>query len=132
MERTKNTDKSNLTAEGFSLKEKESNRSGNFDSSVELLKIQIFSERAHSRLTTTITNVYALFVGFLVLFYTLFYENVLPLFGFVFGLTVFIVSMIYEVYHVRQVFRRDVKRISEMIEAVKAGKELPKLEEILN
>jgi hypothetical protein len=56
----------------------------------------------------------------------------LPLVGFIFGFTVFFVSMIYEVYHVRQVFKRDVKRISEMIEAVKAGKELPKLEEILS
>jgi hypothetical protein len=68
VERAKNTDESNLTVEGFSLKERESDRSENVDSSVELLKIQIFSEHAHSRLTTTITNTYALFIGFLVLF----------------------------------------------------------------
>lgn len=98
---------------------------------IELLKIQIFSERAHQKLTTQITNIYAIVIGFLVFFYTLFYENVIPFPGFILGLTIFLAGTIYETYHVRQVFRRDVRKISNMIKTVKEGKELPRLEDLV-
>jgi hypothetical protein len=98
---------------------------------LELLKIQIFSERAHTRLTTQVTNTYAIFLGFVGFFYTLFYENVIPTFGFLFGFIVFLAGTLYETYHVRQVFKRDVEKISEMIEVVKKGQELPRLEDLL-
>ncbi len=101
------------------------------DNSLELLKIQIYSERAHQRLTTQITNSYAAFIGFVVFFYTLFYENVLPLWGFIIGLITFVAGTVYETYHVRQVFNRDVKKISGMIETVKEGKGLPRLEDLI-
>jgi len=114
------------------LEEKQSNRTRNLDSSIELLKIQIFSERAHSRLTSQITNTYALLVGFVVLFYTLFYENVIPLTGFIFGLIMFLAGTVYEIYHARRIFKRDVKRISDMIEAIRSGKELPRLEDFVS
>jgi hypothetical protein len=114
------------------LEEEQSNRTRNPSSSIELLKIQIFSERAHSRLTSQITNTYALLVGFVVLFYTLCYENVIPLTGFILGLMMFLAGTVYEIYHARQIFKRDVKRISDMIEAVKNGKELPRLEDFVS
>jgi len=114
------------------LEEKQSNRTRNPDNSIELLKIQIFSERAHQRLTTQVTNIYAIFIGFVVFFYTLFYENVIPLLGFIIGLTIFLAGTVYETYHVRQVFKRDVKKISGMIETVKEGKELPRLEDLVS
>lgn len=102
------------------------------DNSIELLKIQIFSERAHQRLTSQVTNIYAVFVGFVAFFYTLFYEDVIPLLGFIFGLVIFLAGMVYETYHIRQAFRRDVKKISGMIETVKEGKELPRLEDLIS
>ena len=114
------------------MEKEQRGRIRNPDSSIELLKIQIFSERAHSRLTTQVTNSYALFIGFVVFFYTLFYENVLPLLGFTIGLTVFLAGTVYETYHVRQVFKRDAKKISDMIETVKEGKELPRLEDLVS
>ena len=114
------------------MEEKQSNRTRNPDNSIELLKIQIFSERAHQRLTTQVTNIYAIFIGFVVFFYTLFYENVIPLLGFIIGLTIFLAGTVYETYHVRQVFKRDVKKISGMIETVKEGKELPRLEDLVS
>jgi len=95
------------------------------------MKIQIFSERANTKLTTQVTNTYAIFIGFVVFFYTLFYENVVPLSGLIIGLTIFFAGTIYETYHVRQVFKKDIKRISDMLETVKQGKELPRLEELL-
>jgi len=102
------------------------------DKEIELMKIQIFSERCHARLTTQVTNTYAIFIGFVVFFYTLFYENVIPLLGFIIGLTTFLACTVYETYHVRQVFKRDVKKISDMIVAVKEGKELPTLEKLIS
>jgi hypothetical protein len=114
------------------LEEQQKDPTRNLDNSLELLKIQIFSERAHQRLTTQVTNTYAVFIGFVVFFYTLFYENVIPLLGFVLGLTIFMAGTVYETYHVRHVFRRDVKRISGMIETVKEGKELPRLEDMVS
>jgi hypothetical protein len=56
---------------------------------------------------------------------------VIPLFGFTIGLAIFLAGTIYETYHVRQVFKREVKKISDMIETVKEGRELPKLEELV-
>jgi membrane protein implicated in regulation of membrane protease activity len=97
-----------------------------------LLKIQIYSDRAQQRLTTQIANMYAVFIGFVAFFYTLFYENVIPLFGFVMGLVIFLAGTVYQTYHVRSVFKRDVKKISIMIETVKEGKELPKLEDLVS
>lgn len=101
------------------------------DKSLELLKIQIYSERAHSRLTAQVTNTYAIFIGFVVFFYTLFYENVLPLFGFTFGLGIFVAGTIYETYRVRQVFKREIKKISDMLETVRERKGLPRLEDLV-
>lgn len=114
------------------MEEEQSGRPRNLDTSIELLKIQIFSERAHQRLTSQVTNTYAIFIGFVVFFYTLFYENMIPLLGFIIGLSIFLAGTIYQTYHVHQVFKRDVKKISGMIETVKEGKELPKLEDLIS
>lgn len=114
------------------MEEKQGDITRNPDNSIELLKIQIFSERAHQRLTTQVTNTYAIFIGFLVFFYTLFYENVIPLHGFIIGLSIFLAGTVYETYHVRQIFKRDIKKISGMIETVKEGKELPILEDLVS
>jgi predicted histidine transporter YuiF (NhaC family) len=114
------------------LKEEKEDGPKNYNNDLELLKIQIYSERAHSRLTSQVTNIYAIFIGFIAFFYTLFYENVLPIFGFTIGLAIFVIGTIYETYHIRQVFKRDIKKISDMIETVKKGKELPKLEDLVS
>jgi len=114
------------------LKEEKEDGTKTHNNYLELLKIQIYSERAHSRLATQVTNTYAIFIGFIVFFYTLFYENVLPMFGFTIGLAIFVAGTIYETYHIRQVFKRDIKKISDMIETVKKGKELPKLEDLVS
>ena len=120
------------SVEGSKLEETKTSTVKNTDNSIDLLKIQIYSERAHTRLTTQVTNTYAIFIGFVVLFYTLFYENVIPLFGFTTGLAIFAAGTVYETYHVRQAFRKDIKKISDMMETVKEGKELPKLEDLVN
>ena len=64
-------------------------------------------------------------------FYTLFYEDVIPLFGFVIGLIVFLAGTVYQTYYVRRVFIRDVKKILGTIESGKEGKDLPRLEDLV-
>ncbi len=113
------------------MKGEETETTKNPDKSLELVKIQIFSERANSRMTSQITNTYAIFIGFLIFFYTLFYEKVIPVVGFSIGIALFLAGTIYQTYHVRQVFKRDIKKISDLIEAVKKGNQLPKLEDLI-
>ena len=118
--------------EGLKLKERQTDGTRNIDTNIELLKIQIFSERAHAKLTTQVSNTYAVFIGFVAFFYSLYYENVIPVEGFTIGLIIFLVGTIFETYHVRQVFKKDVKKISNMLEKVKEGEELPKLEDLIS
>ncbi len=103
----------------------------NFDTDVELVKIHVFSERAHTRYTTIVTTSYAIFVGFVVVFYTLFFEKVYTLDIFILGVTVLTGGTAYEIYRVHQAYRKALKKISDLIEAVKQGKVLPKLEELV-
>jgi len=83
-------------------------------------------------LATRVTNIYALFIGFVAFFYTLYYENVIPLPRFLIGFTIFLAGTVYEIYSVSQVFKRNLKKISDMIETVKKGNELPKLEDLVS
>jgi len=88
------------------LKEEKEDGTKAYNNDLELLKIQMYSERAHSRLTSQVTNTYAIFIGFIAFFYTLFYENVFPIFGFTIGLAIFVAGTIYETYHIWQVLQK--------------------------
>jgi hypothetical protein len=44
----------------------------------------------------------------------------------------FLAGTVFEIYYARRIFKRDVKRISDMIEAVKRGNELPRLEDFVS
>jgi hypothetical protein len=101
------------------------------DKDVELVKIHVFSERPHTRYTTIVTTSYAIFVGFVVVFYTLFFEHVYNLDVFVLGVTVLTGGTAYEIYRVHRAYRKALKKTSDLIEAVKKGRELPKLEELI-
>jgi hypothetical protein len=101
------------------------------DKDIELVKIHVFSERAHTRYTTIATTSYAVFVGFVVVFYTLFFEHVYTLDVFILGVTVLTGGTAYEIYRVHQAYQKALKKTSDMIEAVKKGRELPKLEELI-
>ncbi|WXG44424.1 MAG: hypothetical protein WED04_10380 [Promethearchaeati archaeon SRVP18_Atabeyarchaeia-1] len=70
-------------------------------------------------------------MGFAVVFYTLYFENVLTLDKFLFSFAVLTGGTAYELCRVRRGYLRALKKLSEMIEAVKEGKELPKLEEMI-
>jgi hypothetical protein len=99
--------------------------------SIEMTKVHIFSENAHEKHTSALTNTYAFFLGIFIVLFTFLVENVFPLYGFVFGAAVLLCGTAYERFLVEQAFKRDLKKTSELIEQVKAGKELPTLENLL-
>ena len=113
------------------LGERVSDKTKNIDKEVELAKIHILSERAHARYTTVVSTSFAIFIGFIVVFWTLLSESVLPLEDFYFGVIVLSAGTLFEVYRIRRGFKHEIMRISDLIETVKRGKELPKLEELL-
>jgi hypothetical protein len=99
--------------------------------SIEMAKVHIFSENVHEKHTSAITNAYAFFLGIFIVLFSLFVEKAIPLYAFGFGAAVLLVVTIYERYLVEKAFTRDLKKTSELIEQVKAGSELPKLENLL-
>jgi hypothetical protein len=103
----------------------------NLDKDVELVKIHVFSERVQARFTTVVSTSFAIFLGFTVVFYTLFFENVLNIEIFIISITVLTGGTVFELYRVHRGFRQEIKKISDLIEEVKKGKELPKLEELM-
>jgi hypothetical protein len=116
------------------LSGKKANKNGrhnDVDKNVELLKIQVCSERIHVRLSYLATISWAIWIGFAVLFYTLFYQNVLPLVAILIGVITLTLGTIYAVHRYRKDYKKELVKISGMIEKVKQGKELPKLEELI-
>lgn len=101
------------------------------DKDVELAKIHVFSERVQTRFTTVVSTSFAIFIGFTVVFYTLFFEKVLNVDIFIISITVLTGGTVLELYRVYRGFRKEVKKISDWIEEIKNGKELPKLEELV-
>jgi len=78
-----------------------------------------------------ITNAYAFFLGIFIVLFSFFVEKAIPLYAFGFGAAVLLGGTIYERYLVEKAFTRDLRKTSELIEQVKAGRELPKLENLL-
>ena len=98
---------------------------------VEITKIHIFSENCHEKHSSAITNAYAFFLGIFIVLFSLFFEKAIPLYAFVLGSMVLLGGTIYERYLVEKVFKKDLKKTSDLLEQVKAGKQLPSLENLL-
>jgi hypothetical protein len=98
---------------------------------IEMAKVHFFSEKAHEKHTSAITNAYAFFLGIFIVLFSFFLEKTIPMYAFVLGAVVLLTGTVYERYLVEKVFKKDLKKSSELIELVKVGKELPTLENLL-
>jgi hypothetical protein len=98
---------------------------------VEISKIHVFSENCHEKHSSAITNAYAFFLGIFIVLFSFFFENAIPLYAFVFGSFVLLGGTIFERYLVEKAFKKDLKKTSDLLEQVKAGKPLPTLEKLL-
>jgi hypothetical protein len=99
--------------------------------SIEMVKVHIFSENIHEKHTSAITNAYAFFLGIFIVLFSFFVEKVIPIYAFGLGAAVLLGGTIYERYLVEKAFTRDLGITSKLIEQVKAGRELPELENLL-
>jgi hypothetical protein len=99
--------------------------------SIEMAKVHIFSENVYEKHTSAITNAYAFFLGIFIVLFSFFIEKAISLYAFGLGAAVLLVGTIYERYLVEKAFTRDLGKTSELIEQVKAGRELPELENLL-
>jgi hypothetical protein len=102
-----------------------------YNESIEMAKVHIFSENVHEKHTSAITNAYAFFLGIFIVLFSFLLEKAIPLYAFAIGAAVLLGGTVYERYLVEKVFKKDLRRASEMIEQVKSGKELPSLENLL-
>lgn len=78
-----------------------------------------------------VSTSFAIFLGFTVVFYTLFFENVLNTDIFIISITVLTFGTVFELYRVHRGFRKEIKRTSDLIEEVKKDKELPKPQDLM-
>jgi hypothetical protein len=98
---------------------------------IEITKIHIFSENCHEKHTSAITNAYAFFLGIFIVLFSLFFEKTIPLYAFILGSMVLLGGTIYERYLVEKVFKKTLMKTSNLLDQVKAGKELPSLENLI-
>jgi len=100
---------------------------------IELMKIQIYSDQRHTKLTLLVSFVITFFVGFCVLYYTIFYTNLgnpNALIIWQVGITAVAISTFIFLVVILWYYVKDIKRISAMIEMVEEGKPLGKLEDL--
>lgn len=102
------------------------------DKATDLLKIQIYADRSHTKLTSLLSFIFAFFIGLMVLFYTVLYQGLGPDPGTTWsvGLTVSGISTFAFLGWVLWDYNKDVKAISRMIETVNKGKPLPEFEKL--
>jgi len=96
----------------------------------ELAKIQIYAEQRHTVVSVMASAIFAVLISFAVVFYTLYFQkNITPT---VFGVSLTVLYSASFAYVVKIVadYKEDLKRMSDMMEAIKEGKELPRLDEL--
>lgn len=113
-------------------KEKQHREFRKIDRNVELLKVQIYAQHSHAKLTSVLSFIFVFFISFSVLFYTILFGNLgpTPILTWQIGLTALLVFTIGSLVVILWSYTEDFKKISNMIEIVKEGKELPKLEKL--
>lgn len=96
-----------------------------------MAKVHVFSENCHERHSAAITNAYAFFLGIFIVLFSFFVEKAIPLYAFVLGAIVLLAGTVLERYQVEKTFKKNLKKVSDLIEQVQNGKKLPTLEELL-
>jgi hypothetical protein len=97
---------------------------------IELLKIEIYSERSHSVLTTKLSYSVTSVVGILVLLYTLYYSQKISDIAFFLSVVILMGLLLFYSRKITKAYEEDFTKISKMIENVNNGKSLPELEKL--
>jgi hypothetical protein len=97
------------------------------DKDLELAKIELYSEHMHSRYMTMLPSMIAIYLAFVIAFWTFYFEGVLSIEGFFIALIVFSIPNFLGFYRFIRKFKRNMIKISDNLEKVKNGDPLPKL-----
>ena len=112
------------------MAEKESQSSKKIGKEIELLKIQIYSENVHTALINRLALILIIFVSFITFFYSTYSGKTIPMETLFVGVTIVFLVLIPFVLETMRYSNKELKKISDMIEEVKQGKELSTLEEL--
>lgn len=106
--------------------EKENNRD------INLVKIQIYSDRIHAIFASLLAFVLALFVGLSILFTTVLYENLgpSPIITYGVGIIGTLIFAFISIPYLSKNYYKNYKKISEKLEEIKEGKDLETLEKL--
>ena len=101
---------------------------------LQLLKIQIYSDRSHTQLTIGASLALVIF-SLISIFYALYYESLMTsnvpfAIAADFGIVVIVILAILAARLFVRKYQKDFQSISDMIEAVKKGEELLSLDEL--
>jgi len=96
--------------------------------SIEMLKVEIYSQHSHGLIMSMLSFVLAFFISFSVFVYTSFYgKSPLVWCG---GFILIVVFTFGAMIYIRRFYKRNLIKISSMIERIRQGEELPSLEEL--
>jgi len=97
---------------------------------VDLLKVKIYSDRCHTRSTTFLSINFAICIGLWILGGTLFFEQMIPTEQWYLMAIILSIYIIFIIIYILETYKKEFKKISGMIEMIRQGNELPKLEEL--
>jgi hypothetical protein len=102
------------------------------DRAADLLNVQIYTDRIHTKLTSLLSFIFAYSIGLTVLFYTVMYQGLGPNPGttWLVGLAGTWISTVAFLGYILRDFNKDMKAVSRMIEAIKEGNPLPEFEKL--
>jgi len=96
----------------------------------DLLKVQVYSDHCLAKLASYLSFVFALLIGGLIIFYTMFYEHLFSPVEWGFSVIIITSSAFILIIPIGRTYRKEFQNISDMIETIRQGKELSKLEEL--
>ena len=98
---------------------------------VELQKIQVLDNNFQSKLNLEFSVVVAFFAGFLILFATIYYQDIIDIFTYTIGSTIITAVTIISINFLRKQRLKHFSFISKLIHQIENYESLPSLE-ILN
>jgi len=112
------------------MAEKEKQSFQKIDKEIELLKIKIYSENVRTALTNRLFLIFGIFIVSIVLFYYSYYGKIVSVETFFVSVTIVFLVLIPFILETIRYSNKELHKISNMIEEVKQGKELPTLKEL--
>jgi Na+-driven multidrug efflux pump len=82
-----------------------------FDKEIELTKIELYSEHIHSRYMTMLPSMIAIYLAFIIAFWTFYFEGVLTIEGFFIALFAFSIPNFIGFYRFVRKFKKNIKKI---------------------